>query len=234
VFLMELWVKTAIATTPLLALLVVFIAGAVGSMGFCTLARLPVVLGFVGGTTASKRSAMHLTWAFIAGMILCFVVIGIVFGLLGNIGQILIHWTRWIYLLLGLFLLIAGLSIAGLIPLRIFPDHCSTDSALRSKTVWGAFLFGIAFALLETPACPCCSAMILVLASLSLIHPTFIYSLSIFTSFALGQAVPILLIGSSTGLIKTMIPQVQRYTPWIQLVTGSILLVLGGYFVVLA
>ncbi|MFH1429619.1 MAG: cytochrome c biogenesis protein CcdA [Candidatus Margulisiibacteriota bacterium] len=183
-------VKKAVVDTPFLAVFIIFWVGAVASLGFCTLARLPVVLGFVGGTSDNKRKAFLLTLNFAAGMVVSFCIIGLLFGMIStNVDRNLVLISKYIFRAMGFLLLTIGLFVSGLLKLSL-PHHHHINERFKRLGFVGAFLFGMAFAVMELPGCPCCSSMVLVLASLSLIKANVWYSALIFVSFALGQSLP--------------------------------------------
>ena len=101
------------------------------------------------------------------------------------------------------------------------------------KTLPSAFIFGMLFAFLEMPACPCCGAVLLLIASLIAIKGSLLYS-GVFFSFALGQSVPILVIGFSTSILKHVLPKTQHLEGIISFVVGNILIVSGVFLVMLS
>jgi cytochrome c biogenesis protein CcdA len=91
--------------------------------------------------------------------------------------------------------------------------------------------------LLETPACPCCGAGILVLAGVVVAKDLSFFGLLLFASFALGQSVPVLAVGVLTGLVKSDVVRRMRthvcsIEQRIQLITGNVLMVLGVYLII--
>jgi len=84
------------------------------------------------------------------------------------------------------------------------------------------------------PACPCCGAVLLLIASLIAIKGSLLYSGVVFFSFALGQSLPILIIGFSSGLLKRLLPKTQNLEGIISFGVGNILIVSGIFLVTLA
>ena len=87
---------------------------------------------------------------------------------------------------------------------------------------------------LEMPACPCCASVLFVIASIVGFWNSWVYSIIIFLSFAIGQSMPILLIGSSTSLVKHLTPKVKSLEKYTQFVAGNILIVIALFFFILA
>ncbi len=132
-------------------------------------------------------------------------------------------------------MILGGLFFAGLLSFGTTMFNARCESALKSvKTIPSAFIFGILFAFLEIPACPCCGAVLLLIASLIAIKGSLLYSAVIFFSFALGQSLPILVLGFSSSILKHLLPQTQKLEGKISFLVGNILIVTGIFLVTLA
>ena len=223
-----------LAESPFLAIFVAFWVGAIASLGSCTLIRLPIVLGYVAGTSDSRRRSIFLTVLFVLGCILSYTALGAFFGFIGNMAVRLVQISKYVFWGLGIILLFMGLLVSGLISLKNLSSHFHIRNRFKNASYMGAFIFGIIFALLEMPACPCCGAILLIIAGTVIAKGSPLYSMTIFMSFAIGQSIPILLIGSSTSLIKYLTPRISRFEGYVKLAAGNILMVLGIYFLVAA
>jgi len=216
-------------------LVAVAFAGAVASLSSCTIARLPVLLGLVSSNSSSKHRGFFLSIAFSCGLIISYTVIGMLFGAIANIASKLVAISEYLYLILGIMMIIGGLFFAGLVSFGSGGIAANCEKAVKSvKTIPSAFIFGILFAFLEMPACPCCGAVLLLIASLIAIKGSLLYSGVVFFSFALGQSLPILIIGFSSGLLKRLLPKTQNLEGIISFGVGNILIVSGIFLVTLA
>jgi cytochrome c biogenesis protein CcdA len=225
--------------SPLLALVIVFWAGAIASLSSCTIVRVPIVLGYVAGTGGSKKRSMLLSVLFVLGLIVSYTLFGILLGLIGNLAYSFIRVNKYIFWAIGTLLFICGLFISGLVDLNILKRKRHIIDKFQNASFLGAFLFGVVFALLEMPTCPCCGGVLLLIAGIVVAKNLSLYSIIVFISFALGQSFPILSIGLSTSMIKSDLinylgPKVHRLEQQIKLVAGNILMVLGIYFCVIA
>lgn len=232
-------IRQALAETPIIAVFVVFWAGAFASLSSCTIVRVPVLLGYVSGAADSKGKSVFLTLLFVLGLTISYTIFGILLGLMGSITHSFIQINKYIFWALGIALFVLGLFVSGLINLKIFNARFNLKSRFKSIPLFGALLFGIVFALLEMPTCPCCGGLLLLIASIVVAKNLSVYSVLIFISFALGQSFPILSIGLSTSLIKTDLvnylrPKVHQLESRVRLVAGNILTALGIYFFVIA
>jgi len=232
-------IQQALTETPIIAIFVVFWAGAFASLSSCTIVRIPVVLGYVSGAANSKGKSVFLTLLFVLGLVISYTMFGILLGLMGNLAYSLIQINKYIFWALGMVLFVLGLFVSRLINLKIFSTRFNLKDKFKSATLLGALLFGIVFALLEMPTCPCCGGLLLLIAGIVVAKNLSVYSVLIFISFALGQSFPILAIGLSTSLIKTDLvnylkPKVHRLEGRVRLVAGNILMAMGIYFFVIA
>ena len=78
-------IQQAMTETPVMAVFVVFWAGALASLSSCTLVRIPVVLGYMSGTTDSKGKSILMTLLFISGLIFSYTIFGVMLGFVGNL-----------------------------------------------------------------------------------------------------------------------------------------------------
>jgi len=223
-----------LAESPILAIFVVFWVGTIASLSSCTLVRVPVVFGYVAGTSDSKKKSILLAILFALGCIVSYTILGILLGFVGNITLRLVRVSKYIFWALGALLFLTGLFVSGLINLNILPSHFHIGDRFRKAGFLGAFLFGIVFAFLEMPACPCCGSFLLIIAGTVIAKGSTLYSLIIFLSFAIGQSFPLLVIAWSTSLVDYLMPKMARFEGYIKLVAGNVLIVLSIYFLITA
>lgn len=232
-------IRQALAETPIMAVFMVFWAGAFASLSSCTIVRIPVVLGYLSGVTASKNKTIFMTLLFVLGLIISYTIFGILLGLMGNLTYNLIRINKYIFWTLGVVLFVLGLFVSGLIHFKALSTRSDLKDKFKSSSFLGALLFGIVFALIEMPTCPCCGGLLLLIASAVVAQNLTVYSVLIFISFALGQSFPILAIGLSTSLLKTDIlnylrPRMHQLEERVRLAAGNVLMAMGIYFFVIA
>jgi len=231
---MNLDVQKFLTESPFLAILIVFIAGAIASLSSCTIIRIPIVFGYIAGSSNSKRRATFLLIFFVLGLILSYTVLGVLLGVAGNFTSKLINISKYIFWIIGGLLIVAGVFIVGLFRMRFLNFHTHISNRFKNTNLFGAFIFGIALALLEMPSCPACAPVLLIIASTVFVSGSYHYAILAFISFAIGQSLPTLLIGTSTSLVKYLTPKIEKFETYIRLVAGNILIVLGVYFVIIA
>jgi cytochrome c-type biogenesis protein len=232
-------IQRALTETPIMAVFIVFWAGALASLSSCTIVRVSVVLGYVSSATNSKGKSVLLTLLFVLGLTISYTIIGILLGLMCNLTHNLIKINKYIFWTLGVALFIIGLLVSGLIRFKTPNIRFNLKNNFKIATFFGALLFGIVFALLEMPTCPCCGGLLLLIAGIVVAKNLSAYSVLIFISFALGQSFPILTIGLLTSLVRSDIvnylkPKIHQLESRVRLVAGNILMAMGIYFFVIA
>ena len=228
--------QAIITKSPIIAIFIVFWAGFIASLSSCTIIRIPIVFGYVSGASHhTKRKSFLSALCLALGLITSYTFLGIALILLKNLAFSLVLISRYLYMFLGVVLFAFGIFYAGLIKIgKPHHAHCETNTRLKKRSLIGSFLFGVMFAFLEMPACPCCASVLFVIASIVGFWDSWFYSFIIFLSFAIGQSMPILLIGSSTTLVKHLTPKVERIEKYTQFVAGNILIAIALFFFILA
>ena len=219
-----------------LTFLLVFLIAFFSSFSSCTLVRIPIVLGYIGGISSSRRNSFFILLGFVLGLIITYTSLGIIFGLGIKFLCSSVKLTTYFYSICGVVLLIVGLGLLGFIPfLNLSHLSCKIKQGKNKKINFFTALFlGIVFAFFEAPVCPCCGPALLIIASLVLIKGNFFYALSIFFTYALGQSFPIFLIGLFGGILKFSLPYRETIEVYIQAISGTLLFCIGVYFIWIA
>jgi len=198
---------------------IAFLAGFVFSFNPVSFASIPVVLAYV--TRAhEKRQALSLGGAFILGLMLTHVLLGIVAASGGD-------WVKSIMgrqwgLFLGPLLIIIGLMWPGWLRLKL------PWFSMRGKKVtghWGAFLLAIPF---SVAICPFCAPALLVALTASAAVGSISFGAFLLLAFALGRSVPILLGAWSVGWLESL-QVVARHHHVFEIIGGITLILTGLY-----
>jgi len=226
-----------LSESPGTALCVVFWIGAVASLSWCTAIGLPIVAAYVAGFGESKKRMLLLTVLFLSGSVAGYILLGVEVASTGGPPQTILHANKLVFWVLGALLFLAGVAASGMISSRLLPERWQRiGNRLARIDVAGAFVLGALFGLLMMPACPACGAGMVTLARLAAVKSLSPYGVAVFTSYALGQGLPILAIGVLTTLLKpdlthrlrTRMCSIEQKT---QLLCGNVLMILGIYFV---
>ena len=205
--------------TGIAALGIAFLAGFIFSFNPVSFASIPVVLAYV--TRAhEKRQALTLGGAFIAGMILTHVVLGMAAASGGNWVQSVMG-REW-GLLLGPVLIVLGLVWAGWLKLKL------PWISMRGRKVsghWGAFLLAIPFSI---AICPFCAPALVVALTASAAVGSVFFGAILLLAFALGRSIPILLGAWSVGWLESL-QVVGRHHHVFEVIGGVVLILTGLY-----
>lgn len=127
---------------PAVAAVTALLAGVASSVSPCTVAAVPLVVGYVGGyADGSRQRAMLYAAAFVLGLALAFTAVGLAVALAGAL--FLPAGGVWQLVLIGLALM-AGISLlAG----RALPGfgggHCGQATHLHWRGAFGALVTGV-------------------------------------------------------------------------------------------
>ena len=138
--------------------------------------------------------------------------------------------NKYIFWGLGTLLLISGLLVAGLIPVKFnFRPHFI--GRLTKYGYLGTFLLGSVFAFFEMPTYPCCGPLLLFLAGIAVTKKLSL-AILIFLTLALGQSLPLILAGTATSYLKYLSPKISKYEEVIQFFSGNLLIIMALYFII--
>jgi len=196
-----------------------FLAGFIFSFNPVSFSSVPVMLAYV--TKADEeRSAVFMGVAFVMGMLVTHVFLGVAAALGGE-------WVKSVMgrewgLLLGPVLIVMGLMWSGLINIRL---RWFGVKGRKVTGLWGAFLLGIPF---SVAVCPFCTPALLVAltASASIGSPLFGFALLL--AFALGRSIPILLGAWSMGWLESL-QILSKYQKTFEVIAGVTLVLTGLY-----
>ena len=214
--------------SPHLAVLAVFIGGALTASNPCVLAMVPLIMSFVAGQRDLKVGplrALAYSLVFVLGLAITFTALGVAASLAGSLyGEVSNSWN-WI---VAAVCLVMGLHLVGLLkftipmPLKLQP---------RTRGMLGALTMGLLFGVVSAP----CAAPILVvlLTYLAGANASVAYGASLLLVYALGHSVLILLAGTSMGIARKLIEsdRVTRATSIMRRAAGGVIVLLGAFFI---
>lgn len=201
-----------------------FIAGILTFLAPCTLPLVPGYLAFISG----GRRVFVNGLLYVLGFSLVFVVLG---SLLGFLGATLGPYRRYLAQIGGLFVIVFGLYLTGLLrlPFLSFLDaerHVSWGRHLKPGSPVSSFLFGVVFALGWTPCVGPILGAVLTLAATTATVGQGAFLLGV---FALGLAIPFLLVAAGVERATRLIAAWGKYLRWMETVGGVFLIVIGGF-----
>ena len=153
--------------------------------------------------------------------------------LLGSIGSLLINllaWSTCLYLAIGIFAILIGLHLLGFIHFKS-PFRIGERRITKRTGLFGAFFLGVSFTFFEAPACPCCGPVMLLIAGYTVAQGKVLFGLTLFLTYALGQSLPLLVLGGFTGFLKSIEKRIHRFEEYVKITGGILLFLIGLYFI---
>ena len=190
--------STLLQSYPAAAAGTALLAGIASSVSPCTVAAVPLVVGYVGGyADGSRRLALLYAGAFVLGLSLVFTGLGLAVALAGAL--FLPAGGVWQLVLLTLTL-VAGLSlVSGRSLPGLANRQCGQATSIRWQGVLGALaagaLSGVVFAPCATPV------MVGILALIGNQRDVLFGTLLMFL-YSIGHGAPLLAAGASLGFAQ--------------------------------
>lgn len=202
-----------------LGIALAFLAGFVFSFNPVAFASIPVVLAYVTKAHEEKR-ALVLGGAFIGGLIVTHVVLGVAAALGGEWVKTIMgrHWG----VVLGPLLILLGLLWPGWLKWRL---PWITMRGRRVAGVWGAFLLAIPF---SVAVCPFCTPALMVTLTASAAIGSAPFGFALLLAFAIGRAIPIALGAWGMGWLESL-KVLSRHQKAIEIAAGVTLILTGLY-----
>jgi cytochrome c-type biogenesis protein len=212
----------------LLTLSLVFLGGIVTSIGPCNLATIPLIIGYVGGSTdLSRGRSFGLSLTFAIGLATTFMLLGLIASLVGGLFG---SMSLWFYIVAGICFFI-GLQMLGVLKLNIPSLFGGLREQVRFRGVPGAYALGLVSGIVASQcATPVLAA---VLTYVMAQQGAVLYGALLLFVYALGRGVPVVLAGSFTGALRSM-QALGRWSAAIEKASGVIILAVGFYFLWIA
>jgi cytochrome c biogenesis protein CcdA len=204
-----------------------FLAGILASFSPCIYPLIPVTLGVIGAASAKSRvKGFRISLIFVLGIAVTYTVLGAAAAMAGSFLSRL-FMNPWAWFLMAVLFILLGLSMWDLIRLDIFfPVEVPSGKA----TGFFIFVMGMvsAFAL-----APCNFPVLGAILSLIAAKGDLVYGGICLFLFSLGYGTILIVLGTFVSLIERL-PKQGRWLIIIRRLLGSLLVFMGGYFIVKA
>ncbi len=203
---------------------VAFAGGVVASVSPCSLAMLPLMIGYVGGCSKETpyRTFVQLC-CFILGTAIVFTVIGVICAVTGSVFASV--FGGYFTLIMASILLIIGLKIIGILDFEIPVIIKSMPQNNTSSLFVYPLLLGVAFALAGTPCSTPILAGIMVFAAMG---KNLLAAVIMLFLFAVGQGLILIVAGMFTSGLKN-IKKFACYTDGLMKISGVLLILVSLY-----
>lgn len=222
----------ALRHAPLAALPVLFVAGLATSLTPCIYPMIPITVGVLGGAGAAARSRRRtaaVTLLYVSGLALVYASLGLVAGLTRTLFGT-ISSNRWAYLAFGNLLLVAGLAMFDVIPVRAPARIVAWAGRLGADSLGGAFLMGATSGVVAAPCgAPAFAAVLAWVAETQ----SAVWGFVCLFVFSLGMTAVLVLVGLLSGTVATL-PRSGMWLVWVKRIAATLMLAMAEYYFVKA
>lgn len=184
--------------------------GLLTSASPCTLAAVPVAVGYVGGQAASPARAWALSLAFVAGMNAALLAMGLAAARLGLLlGALPGPWS----IAVGIVVCAAALWLW-----RADPASCGVtlpkglERRLAKSGMWGAAVLGALIGTVMSPcATPALAAALAFAGSGALFGASMAWGAALLLAYGVGHSALLLVAGAMPSAASAM---ARRFEPW--------------------
>ncbi|MBB6734504.1 sulfite exporter TauE/SafE family protein [Cohnella sp. CBP 2801] len=212
----------------------VFLAGIFSFFSPCILPLLPVYIAQLGGTAPGDRNKAVMfgrlrlhpalignTMFFVLGVSFVFVLLGFGAGALGNVIN-----ASWFMRACGLLVIAFGIFQTGVIRLPFLQRERRWSVDWSGKKGFAAsLLLGFTFSFGWTP---CIGPVLTAVLSLSAGEGSAWQGGGYMIVYALGLAIPFLILALCSDLLLGRLRRLNRYTTAVKIVSGILLIVMGA------
>lgn len=219
---------TALNHDPLLAIVIMFLAGLATSITSCIYPMIPITVGVIGGSAgadASRGRVAALTAAYVLGLAMLYAVAGLIAGLTGGFfGTIAASW--WSRSLIAVLLLGFGLALLDVFSVPVPRRLLQWAATREGGSLPAVFVLGATSGIVAAPCgAPAFAAVLTWVATTGSGTLGFLY---LFV-FSLGMTALLVVVGMSTGLASRM-PRAGIWMVWVKRFGGIILLAMAMYY----
>lgn len=182
----------------LIMLLISFAGGLLASISPCSLAMLPIIIGYVGGYSEGgpMKTLMQMLF-FVFGSSLVFATIGVICAITGKV--FISFAPMYFILLLGSLLMVMGLNILGVLDFNMPVLIKELPQSSGKNVILYPILIGAVFAIAGTPCSTPILAGIMAFASMS---NSLLSAVLMLFMFSLGQGLILVIAGVFTSSLK--------------------------------
>jgi cytochrome c biogenesis protein CcdA len=205
--------------TPVLALL----AGVITSFTPCALSTIPLVVGYVGGTSQKdSKKAFKLSLIFILGMAVTNTGLAVAATLAGKIVG---NTNPWWYIVLGVLMVFMALQTWGIF--EIIPSSYLISKNTKKGGI-GALIAGLLGGIFSSP---CATPVLVVLLAIVSIQGNILWGILLFVLYSIGHGVLSVIAGTSLGFVQKLAANEKygKFSKILTIVMGFLILAMGLY-----
>ncbi len=198
----------------------VFVGGALTSLGPCSLSLLPVTLAYLAAFEG-QHSPWQRSFLFCSGIVSALVILG---GLSGWLGRIYGQVPNALPTIVAVLAVVMGLNLLGLLRLSLPAGPDPQRWSQQVPTPLAPIAAGLAFGL---AASPCTTPVLAVLLGWITTSGSPLIGMVLLTSFGFGQVLPLLLAGSAAASVPGLLA-LRPIGRWVPPISGMVLIGTGA------
>jgi cytochrome c-type biogenesis protein len=214
--------------SPLVAVAALFGAGVLTSLTPCVYPLIPITAGVIAGTSgkdAPRVRTVALTATYVFGLAVFYALLGLLAGLSGSLFGT-ISANPWVRFAVGNLLLVFGLAMFGVIPVRMPNSLNRWAAGLGGGSYPAVFLMGATSGIVAAPCgAPAFAVVLTWVATTQSAILGFVY---LFV-FSLGMTVLLAVVGIFSGVVSVL-PKSGTWMVWVKRLAGAIMLVMAEYY----
>ncbi|MEO8183422.1 MAG: cytochrome c biogenesis protein CcdA [Deltaproteobacteria bacterium] len=213
----------ALSEGPLYATLAAFASGLLVSFTPCVYPMVAVTVSVFGARSVKSRfEGFLLSAAFVAGIVLMFVPLGVVAGLTGGVFGSLLS-SPWVIVSLSALFLVLAASMFGAFELDLPSGLKNRLASSGGSGFWGALVLGM---ICGPIAAPCTGPFLTGILAWIAKTQSAAFGAGLMAAFAIGLGVPFFLVGT----FALQLPKSGRWMMHVKSVLGLVLVVVALYF----
>lgn len=204
------------------ALAIAFAAGVVSFISPCVLPLVPTYLSYISGVgvdgfARERHRVLAVALAFVGGFTAVFMIIGLAAG---GFGRLLADYQRQLTIAAGVFFILSGLVIAGMV--RV--PGLTVALSPKSGGPWRSFIAGAAVTLGWTPCAGPVLGSILGLAGSS---QQALSGAVLLLAYSVGLGLPFVVVALAYDWAMRRLAWIKRHYRVVEIVSGVFLVVVG-------
>ena len=208
-----------------------FLAGLASFLSPCVLSLVPAYVGYLSGRTIqqAKHGESQNQWStlihglfFILGFSVVFIILGVA---VSTLGSILFESRLWISRIGGVFVIVFGLHITGLIHIKYLDyDLRLAGKSYKKRSYFSSLLMGIFF---SAGWSPCVGPVLGAILTLALQSGSIREGVILLSVYSSGLAVPFLLSSVAIGWFIKIMMKYRSVVHYFEVIMGVFLIILG-------
>ena len=206
--------------------IITFIEGIASFISPCVLPVIPIYISYFATESKSMKKSVINSLGFICGFSIIFILLGV---FAGTFGKFVHHYTSYINIIFGLFLIAVGLNYIGVIFIKFLNKAKGSNQDKRNLTFITSVLFGIIFSLSWTPCVGAFLSSALIMASTT---GSVLKGASLLLIYSLGLAIPFIITTLFLEKMKKTFDFIKKHYNIINKICGSILVLSGLWYLI--